>query len=139
MIQEITDLIQSVNPLYLVEYEESRMMNLRADEKSLDGRFCYIEEFTSGTYERNRFVPQKTTRISLYFCQFTTLHGTALDREAIREDIERTVIYPFINKYNDSGIFDRVEIWNFASPLPRFDANEVSVMLSFNCKQNYYV
>lgn len=139
MIQEIKDLIQSVNPLYEVEYEENRMMNLRVDEKTSSARFAYIEEFVSGTYERNKYVPQKTTRMQLYFCRFCEMHNSALDREFIRNEIEKEIIFPFIKKYNDSGFFDRVEIWNFVSALPRFDANEISVMLQFDCKQNYYV
>lgn len=135
MINEIKNLITVCNALYSVEYEESKMMNLKADEKSLDARFAYIEEFTRGTYERKPFVPQKTTQVQIYFCRFCEFQNTAVDREAIRSEIETEIIMPFMNAYNQSGLFDWVDSWDFYTPLPRFDANEVSIMLQFNCKQ----
>ena len=146
MINEIETIIRAcagstVNhvhvPLYEVEYEENKMMNLKVDEKSLDARFAYIEEFTQGTYEKKPFVPQKTTQVQIYFCRFGSMHSTAVEREAIRSQIESEIIFPFMKAYNDSGIFDRVDSWKFYTPLPRFDANEISIMLQFNCKQNF--
>ena len=143
MITEIKILIESVEdgelkkPLYPVEYEENRMMNLKADEKTLDAAFAYIEEFTQGSYTRDKFVPQKTTQVQIYFCRFTELETSAVEREAIRSQIESEIIFPFMKAYNESGVFDRVDSWKFYTPLPRFDANEISIMLQFNCKQNF--
>jgi len=125
-----------VSPLYPVEYEENRMMNLNADEKSLDARFAYIEEFVSGAYAKGKFVKQKTTQVQIYFCRFCELQNTAMEREALRNQIESEAVLPFMEAYNNSGKFDRVDIFKFYTPLPRFDANEVSIMLQFDCKQN---
>lgn len=123
-------------PLYPVEYEEMRMMNLKADEKSSDSRFAYIEEFVEGNYVKTKFIPQKTTVAQIYFCRFIEFGGTAIEREAIRSQIEREIIFPFIEAYNDSHLFDKVQDWKFFTPPPRFDANEISVMLQFNCTQD---
>lgn len=147
MIQELKTLIESIldgnnQPLYSIEYEETKMMNLKADEKSLDARFAYIEEFIQGSYTRAKLQyggwgqTQKITQVQIYFCRFGELQSSAMDRDAIRSQIESEIVLPFMNKYNDAGIFDRVDNWKFYTPLPRFDANEVSVMLQFNCNQN---
>lgn len=142
MITEIKTLIESIvddnnEPIYPVEYEENKMMNLKADEKTPDSAFAYIEEFTQGTYERKPFVPQKTTKMQIYFCRFIEMDSTAIQRDALRESIESEIIFPFMEKYNACGIFDRVDIWNWGAGLPRFDANEISIMLQFDCKQNF--
>ena len=52
------------------------------------------------------------------------------------ETIKSEVVKPFMNAYNASGKFDVVDTFKFYTPLPRFDANEVSIMLQFDCKQN---
>jgi hypothetical protein len=62
------------------------------------------------------------------------MHNTAIQRNAIRDQIESEVVLPFMDKYNASGIFQKVETFRFLTPLPRFDANEVSIMLEFDCK-----
>jgi len=141
MIQEIKDLIQSINPLYEVEYEENRMMNIKVDEMSRDARFAYIEEADSGTVEKNKYVHQRTEMLRIHFCKLCEMHNTLLEREAIKEEIRKEIVFKFIDKYNDSGIFDRVDIWQSQKDvfLLMFDANVVSVMLQFDCKQNYYV
>lgn len=124
-------------PLYEVEYEENRMMNLKADEKKSDARFAYIEEFVQGSYSKGKFVKQKITQVQIYFCRFSDkMHSSAADRELIRTQIETEIVYPFMDSYNDGGLFDRVDNFKFYTPLPRFDANEISIMLQFDCKQN---
>lgn len=134
MIEQLKAIINDSNENYEVEYEESRMMNLKADEKSLDARFVYIEEFVQGTYEKPKFHKIKTTRAQIYFCRFCEMHSTAMQRQAIRDQIESEIVLPFMDNYNVSGIFQKVETFRFLTPLPRFDANEVSIMLEFDCK-----
>lgn len=135
MVDQLKTLINLSNALYEVEYEESRMMNLKADEKSLDACFAYIEEFVQGTYEKPKYHKLKTTRVQIYFCRFCEMHNTAIQRNAIRNQIESEVVLPFMDNYNASGLFQKVETFRFFTPLPRFDANEVSIMLEFDCKQ----
>ena len=125
-----------VKPLYPVEYEESKMINVTVDEKALGAKFVYIEEFTSGTYDKVKFIKQKSTQVQIYFCQFCAFQNTAMDRDALREQIESEIVLPFMNAYNASGKFEIVDTFKFYTPLPRFDANEVSIMLQFDCKQN---
>jgi hypothetical protein len=136
MIQELKTLTETSNPLYEVEYEENKMMNLKADEKSLNARFAYIEEFVQGSYTRTKFQKQKITQVQIYFCRFAEFQNSAMDRETLRNQIESEIVFPFMERYNASGIFDRVDNFKFYTPLPRFDANEVSIMLQFDCKQN---
>ena len=135
MIEEIKTLITTSNPIYEVEYEESRMMNLNADEKGLNAAFAYIEEFVQGSYTKEKFFRNKTTQVQVYFCRFAEMHNSAKDREAIRTRIENEIVLTFMEKYNASGFFTQVDSFKFFTPLPRFDANEVSIMLQFDCKQ----
>ena len=66
---------------------------------------------------------------------FTELQVDAIEREAIRTQIETDIVIPFMDKYNASGVFDNVDTFKFMTTLPRFDANEVSIMLQFDCKK----
>lgn len=125
-----------VKPLYPVEYEESKMINVTVDEKALGAKFAYIEEFTTGAYDKAKFMWSESTQVQIYFCRFCEFQNTAIEREAIREAIKSEIVKPFMNAYNASGRFDVVDTFKFYTPLPRFDANEVSIMLQFDCKQN---
>lgn len=135
MIAQLKQIIQSSNPDYIVEFEESKMMNVKADEYPTGAKFAYIEEYVSGSYTKEKYLHKKVLQIQVYFCMFTELHVDAIEREAIREEIESDIVIPFMDKYNASGVFDKVDTFKFATPLPRFDANEVSIMLQFDCKK----
>ncbi len=135
MIAQLKQIIQSSNPDYIVEFEESKMMNVKADEYPTGAKFAYIEEYVSGSYTKEKYLHKKILQIQVYFCMFTELHVDAIEREAIREQIESDIVIPFMDKYNASGVFDKVDTFKFSTPLPRFDANEVSIMLQFDCKK----
>lgn len=135
MITQLKQIIQESNADYIVEFEENRMMNVKVDEYSKDAKFAYIEEYISGSYVKEKFLHKKSIQVQIYFCMFTELHVDAIEREAIREQIESDIVIPFMERYNSSGIFDKVTTFKFATPLPRFDANEVSIMLQFDCKK----
>lgn len=136
MISELIQIIQSSNPDYIVEFEESKMMNVKADEYPLGDKFAYIEEYISGSYSKEKFFHKKVIQVQIYFCMFTELQVDAIEREAIRGQIESDIVIPFMEKYNASGVFDKVDTFKFMTPLPRFDANEVSIMLQFDCKKS---
>lgn len=135
MISELKNIIDSVGSGYIVSFEESKMMNVKADEYPLGAKFAYIEEYISGSYTKEKFFHKKILQLQVYFCMFTELQVDAIEREAIREQIESEIVIPFMEKYNASGIFDKVDTFKFMTPLPRFDANEVSIMLQFDCKK----
>ena len=135
MIAQLKQVIEASNEDYIVEFEESRMMNVKADEYPLGAKFAYIEEYTSGSYTKEKYMRKKVLQVQVYFCMFTELHVDAIEREANREQIESHSVIPFMEIYNASGIFDKVDVFKFATPLPRFDANEVSIMLQFDCKK----
>lgn len=95
--------------------------------------FCYIEEFRQGKY--NKAVHgwfSKSTRVQLWFCKFGQLHADAIMREVLRGDIEQEIVLPFIKSINSLGQFKTIDTFEFFTPPPRFDANEVSIMLQFN-------
>lgn len=134
MIPTILALIETANPNYESTFEEARMMNLRADAIAYDKGFAYVEEYRKGSYGLRGYVPTKTMTMQVYFCRFTEMHNTALQREEIRNKIESEIVRPFMETYNSSRIFEEVENWILYTPVPRFDANEVSIMLQFECR-----
>jgi len=135
MIQKLKSIIQSANTDYLVEFEESSMMNIKVDEYPAGAKFAYIEEYRQGKYFKESYVNKKATTFQIYFCKFTEFQNNADDREQLRNEIESEIVLPFMEKYNKSGLFEKVDVFQFYTPLPRFDANEVSIMLQFEAKE----
>lgn len=135
MITLLKNIIKAANPAYKVEFEESSMMNIKADGYKRGDKFAYIEEYRQGRYMKESFVNKKSTVVQIYFCQFTKLQNDADKREEVRMQIESEMVLPFMETFNKSGKFEKVDIWQFFTPLPRFDANEVSIMLQFDLKQ----
>ncbi|GHT33973.1 hypothetical protein FACS189434_09340 [Bacteroidia bacterium] len=133
MLEQIKELSQAANADYTVEYEESSMMNIRTDEYPSDANFVYIEEFRTGKYVFGKY-GQKTRvmKMQIYFCKFTQMQNNAIQREALRDVITAEIVEPFMELY-DKSEFQAVETWGVSYPLARFDANEVSVMLEFDC------
>ena len=152
LLDTIKELIQSANakakasaeeinpevkfPTYIVEYEESKMMNVKADNYKAGDSFVYIEEFISGRYVKEKFFKTKTMKMQIYFCKFTQFQVDASVREGLRNTIEAELVEPFMKEFEESNLFIDANLtnWNVYYPFPRFDANEVSVMLEFECK-----
>lgn len=134
MLQEIQQILNAANPQYKVIYEENHMMNIKADELALNSRFVHIEEFTRGQYTSERYFETKTVQMQIYFCRFVEMEADAIVREGIRNEIESEIVEPFIRAYKESNLFASVDNWAFFYPLPRWDANEVGIMLQFPCK-----
>lgn len=135
MIQKLKSIIQSANPDYLVEFEESSMMNVKVDNYPDGAKFTYIEEYRQGRYFKESYVNKKATIFQIYFCKFTEFQNDADEREKLRNEIESEIVLPFMESYNKSGLFEKAEIFQFYTPLSRFDANEVSIMLQFEVKE----
>ncbi|MFV0392411.1 MAG: hypothetical protein ACK5KP_11110 [Paludibacteraceae bacterium] len=134
MIAQLKQIIQSANADYIVEFEESSMMNVRADKFKKGQKWAYIEEYRQGRYYKDKYTQRKSTIIQIYFCRFTNFQNNADQREVLRNEIENDIVLPFIDAFNVSGQFERVDEWQFFTPLPRFDANEVSIMLQFDLR-----
>ena len=135
MIQELISIIKSANPYYVIHFEESSMMNIKVDEIDESESFCYIEEYTESRYFKEGYVKKKSTRVQIYFCKFTELHNDAIKRECLRSEIESEIVKPFMAKYNESTVFKKVDNFTCRSILPRFNANEISLMLEFDIIQ----
>lgn len=136
MYKELKELIETTNSSYQVFFEESSMMNIRVDELNADDSFAYIEEYTQGQYNQSKFGKKKSMRVQIYFCKFSELYSNALERQCARTKIEKEIVEPFMDNYNQLGIFKKAETFTVRYPLVRFDANEVSVMLEFDCIEN---
>lgn len=114
-----------------VIYEYKNMANIDADSIAYDKAFIWIDEFRQGRIfiDRNRRV--KSMRTNIYFCRFVQMDNPAVEREAIRMQIESEIVFPFIKAFDKE--YTETEYGIFY-PMTMFDANEVSVMLEFDFK-----
>lgn len=135
MLSKLEGIINRANSSYIIEYEELSMMNVNADEIKYSQPFAYIEEFTKGEYGKQRFFNQKTVEAQIWFCRFCQFENTARKRESIREQIESEIVLPFMEEYKKESELYQPETWKFFAPPPRFDANEVSIMLQFDFRE----
>ncbi|MCL1936999.1 MAG: hypothetical protein FWF52_01210 [Candidatus Azobacteroides sp.] len=108
------------------------MMNAKADEIKYSQPFAYIEEFRQGEYGKTGFWSSKTTRVEIWFCRFIQFQNNAIEREEIRNAIENEIVFPFIEEYKKETALKQPEKWKWFCSPPRFDANEVSIMLQFD-------
>lgn len=115
---------------YSFEFEEAKLMNVKADNKPFP--CIYFEEYRGGSYT-TVYVLKKVTTVELYFMKLAPVDSDAMAREELRESIEEESIKLFITEYNKSGLFGEVKEWKFLTPPPKFDANEVSIILQFSC------
>lgn len=132
MITELLALIQAAAPNYEATYEEAKMMNVAADLIDRTKGFIYVEEYYKGSYLTDKYMPAKRSTLQIYFCKFIDFHGTALDREVIRKEIESDAVMPVINALKANTNYPITSSIDFSLPLPRFDANEVSIMIQFS-------
>ena len=132
MFEQILELLNQANPNYTASYDEGKMMNIKADCLDRDSGFVYIEEFVQGSYKRERFIKNKTTKVQIYFGKFTELHIEAAEREAMRQAIETDIVIPFMDLYDNFAGADKPAEYRFVNAMGRFDANEVSIMIEFD-------
>jgi len=130
LVNKLKSILELVNPTYIFEYEENAMMNIKADEYARSDKFVYIEEFTQGRYVIEGYKKKKITRVQIWFCIFCEMHSDAIKREQLRNQIEIEIVFPFMER------LPKIETWQFFTPLPRFDANEISIMLQFEYKND---
>lgn len=136
LIDRIKSICQTAIPAYAFEYETSKMMNVRADDRTYP--MVFLEEFPSQDgriilhYGRKKAVVVELSFMRL--CDRENFQGDAIDRERIREQIEEEAVLPFIEAFNASGQFEPVEEFRVTPEPPRFDAAAVSVLLIFEAK-----
>ena len=132
MINKLLEILKEAVPNYEVSFEEGRMMNVAADTIERYKGFAYIEEYRQGYYSFRGYKKTRTTRIQIYFCKFVGFQDNAINRELMREKIEEEAVLPFITMMNENDNFKQIERFDVGTPLPRFDANEVSIKLEFD-------
>ena len=116
-------------PIYNFFFDDRQLMNVKADNATFP--VVFFEEYKSGYYRTRNFI-DKVTNVELYFLKLCQMENEARYRERLREQMEEEFIKPFIRTcLANPHLFERVENWNFQTPPPRFDTNEVSVLLTF--------
>lgn len=136
LIDKIKSICTGACPGYAFEYETSKMMNAKADDRPYP--MVFLEEFPSqdGRYIL-RYGRKKAVVVELSFMRLAdreNFQGDAIDRERIREQIEEEAVLPFIEAFNASGQFETVEEFKVTPEPPRFDAAAVSVLLVFEAR-----
>lgn len=134
MLEKIKSIIEQANADYVVEYDEGNMFNIRADGFARGTKYAYIEEFKEGEIDMQGFFEKDKLRLNIYFSEIPKEELNAIAREQIRETIKAEIVKPFIKAFIDSPHFSSNKIFKYYYPLSRFDANEISVMLDFECE-----
>ena len=128
MLERIQQLCSQIGG-YSFHFDNRAAMNVTADSSVFP--LIFFEEYREGSYQTKSFF-EKTTLVELYFCKLCQMHNEGIERERIREEIEAEAVRLFIRLFNASpNLFTPVNEWRFYTPPPRFDANEVSIMLQF--------
>lgn len=134
MLEKIQSIIELANAGYVVEYDEGNMFNVRADDFARGTKYAYIEEFKEGEIDMQGYFEKDKLRLNIYFSEIPKEELNAIGREQIRERIKSEIVKPFIKAFIDSSFFSSNKIFKYYYPLSRFDANEISVMLDFECE-----
>ena len=131
MLQEIKDLITSVNSSYVQTYESKAMDNIMTDEKKKEESYILIEEFTTGKSfitASNILCHKFKVQLSCY--KFSQLHDTAEERQELREQIMTDIYFPLTKSLKNNPLFADGVSYDF--PPSQYDANETCVMISFD-------
>ena len=134
MLEKIKNIIEQANADYVVEYDEGNMFNIRADGFDRGTKYAYIEEFKEGEINMQGNFESDKLRLNIYFSVIPEQELNAIGRELIRERIKSEIVKPFIKAFIDSPHFSSNKLFKYYYPLSRFDANEVSVMIDFECE-----
>lgn len=134
MLKKIKNIIEQANTDYVVEYDEGNMFNIRADGFARGTKYAYIEEFKEGEINMQGNFEADKLRLNIYFSVIPEQELNAIGREQIREAIKAEIVKPFIKAFIDSPHFSSNKLFKYYYPLSRFDANEISVMLDFECE-----
>jgi len=135
MLQKIDEILQAANNSYFIEYDATNMIDAGSNAMNRGRSFAYIEEFVQGKFATGIYGQRsRMMKLQIYFCKYTELQTTALEREALRRQIIDEAIEPFMAAYDDSSYFEPIHEWEIFYTTPRFAENEVSVMLEFECR-----
>ena len=156
VVEQVKDILKTINPEYIFECDEARMLNVKIDTvprfvkkdgKQVVNSFIYLEEPTHGYYNiPYRGFQKQQTFLRIYFCKFEEMHNDAysgdttwsensptVKRITLRDWIEEEMVRPFLYKLKKHEIGMRypkmMETIRVVYPRTRFDANEVSVGL----------
>jgi len=151
LVSRVKDLIKQIAPDVVFEYDEASMVNVKIDDVQRDKTFVYIEEVETSRIVADTGRPaRRITPLSIYFCRFEPFqndagHGDTRHsqeaagkitpaRQAIRDDLETSVVLPFIARVLSTRQRGYTPTITINYPPARFDANEVpiEVTIEFN-------
>lgn len=170
VINGIREIAKEAAPGAYFECDEARMINVKidtvkrkavvtqpgAEDVEVSNSFIYVEEPTYGYYDIPfRGFQRQRTFVRIYFCKFEEMQASAykgdtpystneggLYRIPLRQDIEETMVRPFLYKVKHSELLgmrypDMLTSTRVLYPRSRFDANEVSVGLEIMWSENW--
>ena len=124
MIKKLKQTIEDVTGVS-VTYSEAEMMNIKADSNNRDTTYCYIEEYTSGTFDADE--RRKITDVEISFYRSVELHTDADTREEIRDILWTSVNQCVKELFNTSVVQEDI---TFEAGHNKFDANVVAITLN---------
>lgn len=133
MIQKLIEIIKKAVPSYEATFDEASMQNIRLDSKRRENPWCYVEEYRTGSIGIVNYNLQRTIKAEVYFGRFVELDCDADKREVIRDKIMREAVVPFIKAYMQDVDETTFTMYCYYG---RFDANEVSICLTFDMKED---
>lgn len=170
VISKIRAMAEAVKPDAVFECDEARMINVKIDTVTrkvmatppgggepveVSNSFIYLEEPTYGYYDiPYRGFQKQRTLLRIYFCKFEEMQASAYkgssefsaadmgtERVALRDEIEETMVRPFLYLLKKSEIGmrypDMLSQVRVLYPRSRFDANEVSVGLEITYQEDW--
>jgi hypothetical protein len=131
-LESIKTICNAAAPTWGFYFDDRQLMNIKADNSPFP--LIFFEEYRQGRYNFKYYI-EKTTLVELYFCKICQMQNDGITREQIRETIENEAVLPFIKEFRERAeLFEDINEFKFFTPPPRFDTNEVSIMLQFNAK-----
>jgi hypothetical protein len=139
MLAELKQLIINAGITYPVTYEEAMFYNaIDTDEKLTDTYHILIEEFVNADLIRDKGSFMETVKAQVYFFyipeKIATSDTTAEEREAKREELKDNGVYPLADKLRYEGA-NQTKTFRISYPIPRFDCEEIGVLLEFDWKK----
>ncbi len=135
MFEKLTTILTAANPDYRIESDTEVMQQLGNNNYANGTKYVYVEEYVEGVYSK-KYYRKKETQARLWFCRYALAASTPEERRQIRREMEEEIILPFIDAYEKQRLFGAIEDFRFDILPPRFDNNEVNIVLEFNVIEN---
>ena len=127
ILSKLQSIAESACPNYTFQFETKNMMNVDADDQLFP--CIFVDEYYDGRYIKTGNRRYKQVAVDIHFLDLCDMQNTAMEREAIRERIEREALMPFMEALNADGMFLSVDDYSCSPEPPLFDANAVGLLV----------